>query len=154
MESFQADVVILDLEDSLVANEKAGVRELYVEALKDNLFSNSKVFVRSSALTNIEDVNQDITIFVGSGIEGFLIPKVDTADQILHINQKITAIEKEKNIPLMQTKLFPLIKTVRSYFALDKIALTSRRNIGILGGSGDFTADSICDYNSIHISAR
>ncbi len=58
----------------------------------------------------MEDVNQDITTFAGSGMEGFLIPKVDTADRILHIDQKITAVEKEKNIPLMQTKLGPLIE--------------------------------------------
>ncbi len=36
VESLQADV------DYVVASEKAGVRELSVETLKDNLFSNSK----------------------------------------------------------------------------------------------------------------
>ncbi len=148
VKSLKADVIVLDMEDSVEPNERVFMRELYICALKDKVFGSSTIFVRTSGLATMEDVQRDITTFVGSGIEGLMIPKISTANDIFHIEQQIAAVENEKNLPPMQTKLLPIIETLPSYFALDKIALASKRNIGLIGGSGDFTADALCEDHS------
>ena len=148
VKSIRPDIVALDLEDSVAEDEKESVRELYLNALRDKLFTGTKVFVRTSPLANIEDLQKDITMFTGSGIEGFILPKVESEADIIEVERVIAAIEKEKNEPMMQTKLLPLIETSPAYFALDKIAFASKRNIALAAGSGDFTADVLCDDHS------
>ena len=146
--NLKADVVVLDLEDSIAKEEKEQIRDLYLNALRDEMFSHAKVFVRCSSLSSTDEVQKDIETFTGNGIEGFMLPKLSCEDEVVGVEQLVTAAEKEKRIPTMQTKLLPLIETLPAYFAMDRIALASKRNIGIIGGSGDFTAEILCEDHS------
>lgn len=146
--ALQADVVVLDLEDSIAKEDKASVRELYKNALSDNVFDSAKVFIRSSSLSCEDDVQEDIASFTGSGIEGFMLPKVDHHSQVKEVDEAISRVERERGITSMQTKLIPVIETLPAFFTLDKIASASTRNVAIIGGSGDFTADALCEDHS------
>ena len=146
--TLQADVIVLDLEDSIEKSEKVNVRELYKNALKDNLFGSSKVFVRSSSLSCYEDVCEDIDTFTGTGIRGFMLPKINYEDEVKTVEDYISRVEREKGLTPMQTKLIPIIESLPAYFALDKIAVASRRNVGIIGGSGDFISEALCEDHS------
>lgn len=148
VKNLQSDVIVLDLEDSIAKEDKEKTRELYISALRDQVFGCAKVFIRSSSLSNIEEVQKDVSIFTGSGIEGFMLPKLHNENEVLEVEQLITAVEKEKCVPIMQTKLLPIIETLPAYFALERIASASARNVGIIGGSGDFTAESLCQDHS------
>ncbi len=128
----QSDVVVLDLEDSIAKEDKKNVRDLYFDALRDKVFGSAKVFIRSSSLSSMKEVQKDIAIFTGSGIEGFMLPKLDNEHEVLEVEHLITSMEKEKNVPLMQTKLIPIIETLPAYFTLDRIASASARNVGII----------------------
>lgn len=148
VKTLQADVVVLDLEDSIAQDDKMNIRELYTGALRDRVFGSAKVFIRSSSLSSANELHKDISTFTGSGIEGFMLPKVEKDSEVIEVEQLIAAAEKEKNMPSMQTKLIPIIETLPAYFALDKIASASKRNIAIIGGSGDFTAEAVCEDHS------
>lgn len=148
VKTLQADVVVLDLEDSIAQDDKMTIRELYTGALRDRVFGSAKVFIRSSSLSSASEVHQDISIFTGSGIEGFMLPKVEKESEVVEVEQLIAAMEKEKNVPFMQTKMIPIIETLPAYFAMEKIASASKRNIAIIGGSGDFTAEAVCEDHS------
>lgn len=148
VKSLQSDVVVLDLEDSIAKDDKDRIRELYINALNDGVFGCTKVYIRSSSLSCIDEVQRDIAIFTGSGIEGFLLPKLQHEDEVHEVEALIAAAEKDKDVPAMQTKLLPIIETLPAFFALDKIASASKRNVGIIGGSGDFTAESLCEDHS------
>lgn len=146
--SLQADIIVLDLEDSIEQKEKQIVRELYLDALRDRLFGSAKVFLRSSSLTCIEDVHQDITNFTGSGIEGFMLPKIENEGEVIQVEQLISDAENDKDVPAMKTKLIPIIETLPAYFSLERIAMASKRNVALIGGSGDFTSEALCEDHS------
>lgn len=149
-QTLKSDVVVLDLEDSIAKEDKVKIRALYASALRDRdrVFGTTKVFIRSSSLSSIDEVQKDIDIFTGSGIEGFMLPKLDHETEVLEVEELIATAEKEKGIPLMQTKLIPIIETLPAFFALDRIATSSKRNVAIIGGSGDFTAEGLCEDHS------
>ena len=148
VKALQADVVVLDLEDSIAQDDKINIRELYTGALRDSVFGSAKVFIRTSSLSSSDEVHKDITTFTGTGIEGFMLPKVENDSEIIEVEQLIAAAEKERNVPLMHTKMIPIIETLPAYFVLEKIASASKRNIAIIGGSGDFTAEAVCEDHS------
>lgn len=153
VKSFKSDVVVLDLEDSIAKEDKEQMRQLYLNTLRDKIFGPTKVFIRSSSLSCINEVQKDIATFTGSGIDGFLLPKLNSEDEVIEVERLITAAEKDKCIPIMQTKLIPIIETLPAYFALERIASASERNVGIVGGSGDFTAESLCEDHSATYNA-
>lgn len=148
VKTLKSDIVILDLEDSIAKDNKTGIRELYWDALRSNLFDDVKVYVRSSSLDFIGEVKEDLNTFAGSGIEGFMLPKLRDDKEVVEVDRLLTSIEQRKNLPIMQTKLLPIIETLPAYFALHRIASASKRNVGIIGGSGDFTAESLCEDHS------
>ena len=146
--SMRPDVVILDLEDSVEEHEKPAVRKMYLEALENGTFSSLNTFVRCSPLNCKEDVQEDIDMFAASGIAGFILPKVESPSSVFEINGLISKVEKEKGLAESNIKLIPIVESPAAYFCLDKIALASERNVAIMAGSGDFTAEAVCEDHS------
>ena len=143
------DVVILDLEDSITSCEKPGVRKLYLEALTSGIFSNMNVFVRVSSLQISEsDLQEDIKTFVGSGIKGFVLPKVECPQNVLDIDGLISLTEEEKGITPSSIKLVPVVESPPAYFCLDKIASASGRNVSLHVGNADLIAETLCSDHS------
>ena len=153
--SLNPSAIILDLEDSVQQWEKQGLRKIYTEALKDKILGKSiRVFIRTSPLENRSELCNDLETFIGSGINGFCLPKIENPQSIAEVDSLIGNIEKEKGIttPYMH-KLIPLIETPAAYFNVDKIATASKRNIALVAGSGDFTAEMICNDGSLAYDA-
>ncbi|MCG8621157.1 MAG: aldolase/citrate lyase family protein, partial [Proteobacteria bacterium] len=143
-----ADAVILDLEDSVAADEKASVRNLYVQALDDGVLSETRVFVRLSDLDARDEVEEDIRALTRPEVLGFVLPKVKCSDQIRRIDDFLTKVEKERNLETIATKLIPLLEVPEAFFHTDTLASCSPRNLCVIVGSGDFTATAVCDDHS------
>jgi citrate lyase beta subunit len=148
MKLLQPDIVVLDLEDSVESQEKPGVRQLYLQALKDGMFPERNVFVRSSSLDCYAELIEDLRMFVGSGIAGFVLPKVEKSECVLETENLIAKIEKDKGLLDGSTKFIPIVETPLAHFHVNDIASCTKRNVGILAGSGDLTAEVVCDDHS------
>ena len=99
--------MILDLEDSVAADEKASVRNLYVQALDDGVLSGMRIFVRVSDLGARDEVEEDIRALTRPDVLGFVLPKVKCADQIMLVDELLTKLENERNREMAATNLIP-----------------------------------------------
>ena len=143
------DIICLDLEDSVAVTERPGVRKLYLEALKDGIFSNMNVFLRiSSSHVCEKDVQEDIQTFVGTGIKGFILPKVECPQSVKDIDGLVSQVEKEKGVAPSCVKFSIIAESATAYFLLDKIASASKRNIVLGVGHLDLTAETLWHENS------
>ena len=143
------DIICLDLEDSVAVTERPGVRKLYLEALKEGIFSNMNVFLRISSLHVCEkDVQEDIQTFVGTGIKGFILPKVECPQSVKDIDGLVSQVEKEKGIAPSSVKFATIAESATAYFSLNKIASASKRNILLGVGQLALTAETLWHENS------
>lgn len=148
VKKFRPDVVILDLEDSIELHEKPSMRKLYLDCMRDGIFSGISVFIRSSSLNSYEEIKEDIYTFTGSGITGFFLPKVETPESILEVESLLAECEREKGCKEMSHKLVPIIETPSAHFKVYNILSSTKRIVAIVTGSGDFTAEAVCDDHS------
>ena len=143
---FDADVIVLDLEDSVQPFQmKQVARDNAEKYIKQGLFKNYKVFIRVNDLESgqiLKDVHQ-LTI---EGVEGFLCPKVRTGKDVYFFDKLIETIECEKNIAKNSFKIIPIIETTASVLNAQDICKASDRVIAIAFGSEDF----ITDMHGIH----
>ena len=143
-----ADAVVLDLEDSVAAEEKSSIRKEYVRALDDGVLAGMHVFVRVSDLDATHEVEEDIRALTRPGITGFMLPKLKHPDQVRQVDDLLTKVEKEFGLDQGAAKLIPMLEIPEAYFHSDTIASCSPRNVCVVVGSADFTAATVCDDHS------
>ncbi len=134
--SRNADAVVLDLEDSVPVSEKAATRKLIKELIPNVARGGSDVFVRVNNTSGM--LNDDITASVWPGLAGFIIPKVESADEIGRIEQLIVKLEKERNISDGTIVISVLIESGRGYLNMAHIAGASDRVDSLTLGNEDF----------------
>ena len=136
---FGADVIILDLEDAVSQNEKVDARFLVRNALGTLDFGETEVIVRINPFSN--NGEEDVQTVLGALPDAIMLPKTDCAADVLRLNTILETEEKKNNIPIGDTKIFPLIETAEGVLNAQRIATASRRNVMLTFGAEDFTAD-------------
>ncbi len=128
---FGADSIILDLEDSVAASEKAAALALVRRALTSIDFGGSEKLVRiNSGVQGLDEIK----VLSQAGVEGFVLPKIESPDEIL---QAAAALEAA-NSPAL---LLPIIESARGlHFAYD-IASCHSRVAAVALGVEDYLAD-------------
>lgn len=141
-----ADAVILDLEDAVAIAEKIATRKTVVEALSRP--RRCKGYVRVNAL-GTQWCLGDLMEVVRPGIDGIVLPKVESAADLRTADWLITNLERERGLPVGGIDLMPIIETAAGFSRLDRI-LGARslqdypgpwRVKRISFGAGDFTND-------------
>lgn len=133
-----ADAVILDLEDAVANAEKAGTRALVVEAL--GAPRRCQGYVRVNAL-GTEWCHGDFVAVVAAGVDGIVLPKVESAGDLQTAEWLLAALERERGLPEGGIDLIPIIETAAGYSNLKGIAAAARRARRLAFGAGDFTLD-------------
>lgn len=128
-----ADVIILDLEDSIAPNEKTRARERLRHASRLLAAGGRRVFVRINSYPRTE-MELDVAEAADASIEGLLIPKVDTSAQIadvasLAIAARAEGASPQKIIALVESPLG--IVNVNAIAAIPQVA-------GLAFGSEDY----------------
>jgi len=95
--SLAADAVILDLEDAVANAEKVGTRALIVEALQRP--RQPRGYVRINALAT-EWCYQDLVAVIQQGIDGIMVPKVESAGDLLTVDWLMQSLERERGLPV------------------------------------------------------
>ena len=136
--TLQADAVILDLEDAVAVAEKVAARPAVLEALQRP--RRCRGYVRVNAMTT-EWGYADIVAAVAPGVDGIVLPKLESVDEIKAADWLIAALERERGLPPGAIDLMPIVETARGYMRLEAIAQAGTRVRRIAFGAGDFTLD-------------
>jgi citrate lyase subunit beta/citryl-CoA lyase len=132
------DAVILDLEDAVAISEKPATRELVVKTFSHG--GQCKLYVRVNAYTT-EWCYADIVAIARPGLDGIILPKVETADQLRSVDWLLSNLERERGLPIGGIDLMPIIETALGMSNIGAIAGSRSRTKRLAFGAGDYTLD-------------
>ena len=102
-----ADIALLDLEDSVVPERKARAREQVASVLQD-ADDTARVWVRINPLTTPDAVSDLVFVMPGRP-GGVFLPKAEGAADITQLHHYLTALEFAQGIPAGRTRIAALV---------------------------------------------
>jgi len=136
--TLDADAVILDLEDAVAIAEKPATRDAIVAAYPAR--RTGALYVRVNAV-DTEFCYGDLVAIVRPGLDGIILPKVETPAALATIEWLLSQLERERGLPVGDIDLIPIIETARGLDQLGAILAAAQRVRRIAFGAGDFTLD-------------
>jgi citrate lyase subunit beta/citryl-CoA lyase len=136
--TLDADAVILDLEDACPVADKIATRPVVVGALQGA--RRPRGFVRVNPLSTTFGYG-DLVAVVRKGVDGIVLPKVETADELRTGEWLLTQLERENGLEPGSIDLMPIVETGKGLRNLDAIAHAATRVRRLAFGAGDFTLD-------------
>jgi citrate lyase subunit beta/citryl-CoA lyase len=142
-----ADALILDLEDSVAADRKAGARETALAYLKQHGGARQSLVVRVNALdTGLTDA--DLDVVVAGRPDAILLPKAEGGTAVVHLDAKLAAREAIHGLPDGTIKILALAtETAASLFVCGTYRDSSPRLAGITWGAEDLSAELGAETN-------
>ena len=140
-----ADAVILDLEDACAIAEKAASRVHVAEAMREPRACLG--YVRVNPLTT-EFAYGDFVETIHRGLDGVILPKVQSAGDLLTADWLISQLERERGLAAGSVDLIPIIETGAGMAALPEILRATPRVKRASFGAGDFTLDMNMKWSS------
>ena len=136
--SLDADAVILDLEDAVAIAEKPATRAVVAAALTQP--RQGLLYVRVNAV-DTEFCHGDLVAVVQRGLDGIILPKVESAAGLATIDWLLAQFERDRGLPSGDIDLIPIIETARGVQQIDAIVAAGTRVRRVAFGAGDFTLD-------------
>ena len=133
-----ADMVVLDLEDSIAPSAKEAAREAVVGALRRYDYRAKVRAVRVNAVDSpwcLDDVRH-VVYGAGDRLDCIVVPKVEDVDHVHFMHHLLDQLEAERRIGLDLQ-----IETARGLENSARIAAASPRCRALVFGPGDFAAD-------------
>ncbi|SPW31105.1 Citrate lyase subunit beta [Edwardsiella tarda] len=134
---YKADALMFDLEDSVVLREKDAARRLVYHALQHPLYNDIETIVRVNALDSEFGV-ADLEAVVRAGVDVVRLPKTDSAEDVIAIENEIARIERACGREAGSTGLLAAIESAQGITQAVAIAHASPRLIGIALGAEDY----------------
>jgi len=131
-----ADVVVLDLEESVHASKKELARAQIREAIGEVARGGAEVFVRPDA----ELLYADLDAALVGGLTGILLPMVSSADQVRETDQTIAEFEQKRGLPGV-IELHLALETAAGNLRAPEIIAASARVRSISLGRADLAMD-------------
>ena len=134
---YKPDGIILDLEDAVAQSEKEATRFVIRNALRTLDFSGAERMIR---INQGEMGLQDLEFVVPHNVHLILVPKVESAEQLVAVDNKIVQIMENcgRKDPVF---LMPIIESARGVMNALDIAEASPNNVALTIGLEDYTAD-------------
>ena len=139
-----ADIVCFDLEDSVPDKEKTAARNLIKSTLRSRSSYASSVFVRTNSPPSGK-IPRDLEAVVQKGIDGVVIPKVNSAAEIKRIIKSLSALEKRRK--LSPVSIIPSIESAKGVVNTYQIASSSKRVSAVVFGVFDLLNDMGIEYS-------
>jgi citrate lyase subunit beta / citryl-CoA lyase len=136
--SLDADAVILDLEDAVATAEKKATRNAVIAALLRP--RRALLYVRVNAV-DTEFCYGDLAAIVRPGLDGIVLPKVESAAGLATADWLLAQLEREQGLVPRGIDLVPIIETARGLNQIDAILAARTRVKRVAFGAGDFTLD-------------
>jgi citrate lyase subunit beta/citryl-CoA lyase len=135
-----ADALILDLEDAVAPDAKDSARLQVCQAVKEGGYGLREIIIRVNALSTQWGYN-DIAAASRSGADAILLPKVESADAIRHME----AIMRANGAP-DELAIWAMMETPRSVLAAERIATASPRMACLVMGTSDLAKELDCAH--------
>lgn len=145
-----ADAVCLDLEDSVLPDEKAAARANIARALREIDFGRRVRMVRINSLdTEYADRDlMDVMEAAGDYVDVVMVPKVGSAADVELVDRILTKIEDARPSP-RRVGIEAQIESAAGFLYVREIARASARLEGLIFGPGDFAASMQMPASSI-----
>lgn len=135
-----ADVITLDLEDSVPPAEKAAARELVKKHIASIGSTGSEAWVRVNAW-DTDLTLADLDAVIMDGLDGITLPKCSGLADVRRLDDEITRLEKLRGLPVGKIKVAILIETALGVLKVEEAAGGSGRLVAIIFGAVDYTRD-------------
>jgi citrate lyase beta subunit len=145
-----ADAVCLDLEDSVLAGEKASSRVNVIRALQEVDFGRRVRMVRINALDS-EFADRDLMEVLeaaGDRVDVIMLPKAGSAADIEYVERVLTQIEEARGLA-RTIGIEAQIESAAGFLYVREIASAATRLEGLIFGPGDFAASMQMPASSI-----
>ena len=135
-----ADIVTLDLEDSVPPAEKPKAREVVRANLKFAGSGGSTIYVR---INNWETLmtNEDLEAIAHEGLSGVCLAKCGGPDNVQRLEWKLEELERRRNLPVGSVAIQLLIETAKGVINAYPSAIASKRVNSLIFGAVDYTKD-------------
>ena len=135
-----ADVLLLDIEDSVPPVDKQTARNNILEFVKRPETQGKVIFPRVNDRESGE-LLRDLYQLTVDGIAGFMYPKSTKEEDVYFVGKLLETIEYEKGIPIGTFKLIPLIETAGAIVNIKEICTACSRVVAIAFGCEDYVTD-------------
>jgi len=135
-----ADCVCLDIEDGVAFNRKTEARRVIADFLTTMNFGRSERLVRINPVGSGMEWD-DLAAVLPSHPDGIVIPKVQSADQVRQVAERIAIEEKVKGWPEDGIVLLCLIESARGVVNLKEIAGSDPSLQALIFGAEDLAGD-------------
>lgn len=137
-----ADVIIVDIEDSVAHANKATARQIAAAFIRERRANTkSAIYIRVNDLaTGLTD--DDLAALIPAKPDGVMLPKANGGTDIQHLSAKLRVHEAEAGLPDGSTKILPIItETASGIFAAGSYKGASPRLSGLTWGAEDLSAE-------------
>jgi len=132
---YGSDAVIFDLEDAVPQDQKAPARAIVAQAIKSLAESPIGIFVRVNDWTTGLLID-DIMAVVQPRLDGVVLPKVDSPDDVLALDRVISSVELGAGVQPGATEIIPLAETAKAVEHFGEICHASSRIARVVGVFG------------------
>jgi citrate lyase subunit beta/citryl-CoA lyase len=132
-----ADVILLDLEDSVPSARKLEARERVRAALPCFEKRGRLLFVRPNDLaTGLLEL--DLDAVVGPGLDGIHLPKTHNAEILLRVDHYLTLLERARGLEPGSVRIIAWIESAEGVTNVESICRASPRLIAASMGAEDY----------------
>ncbi len=131
-----ADVIQLDLEDSVPPAEKANARKLVEKAAARVRRAGADVVVRINQPLSL--AVRDLEHSVCPDVDGIACTKIDSASHVRLLDELVTELEEKRGMTVGHTRFVAMIETPEAFTRIDEIPGASGRVVAINIGGEDF----------------
>jgi citrate lyase subunit beta/citryl-CoA lyase len=135
--SLPADLFILDLEDAVAPDAKADARDAIRKAVHNRAYGAREVVIRVNGLET-EWGQDDLEMAAAAGVDGVLVPKVTSGDDVGFADQSLNDAGASRNLDL-----WVMIETPLAILNINEIvaASTDTRLAGLVMGTNDLAKE-------------
>ncbi len=143
------DAIMMDIEDGVAPAEKDNARrqiaaslDTVASRLKDGSMSarTPARYVRINAVGH-ERMHADLSAVIRPGLEGLVLPKVETPDQVKIVERILDAQEPQVGVAAGAVRLLVAIESPKGLFNAYPIAMASPRVFGLIFGAEDYSRE-------------
>lgn len=135
-----ADIITIDLEDSVPPAEKDKAREVAKKNLKEVGKNGSEVYVR---LNNWETemTDADLDAIVWEGLHGVTLAKTGHPDHVRRLAYRLEGLERARGLDVGSIKISLLLETAMGIIHAYESCSASDRVVSAIFGAVDYTKD-------------
>lgn len=135
-----ADVLLLDIEDSVPKADKQLARENIKAFVQRDDLKGKLIFPRVNDRESGELLKDAYQLTI-EGVHGFMFPKATKAEDVYFFGKLLETIEYEKGIPVGTFKIIPLIETTGAVMNIQEICQACTRVIAVAFGCEDYVTN-------------